>query len=101
MFCGHSEDAIEYYTAEIKNSEDAIKQFHHEIHKTETETYGFASFAAVPHAHVIARILENKHPKGTTITLASNPEDIVGIPNLCLISHLSTHSVGCCRYGGT
>ena len=35
--------------------------------------------AAVPYAHVVAKIIGNKHPKGTDISLAPNPKDIVGL----------------------
>lgn len=41
------------------------------------ENYGFASLAAVPYANIVALRLDGKHPKGTTITLAPNPKDIV------------------------
>lgn len=33
--------------------------------------------AAVPYAHVVAKIIGGKHPKGTDISLAPNPKDIV------------------------
>ena len=33
--------------------------------------------AAVPYAHVVAKIIGEKHPKGTYISLAPNPKDIV------------------------
>jgi hypothetical protein len=33
--------------------------------------------AAVPYAHIVANMLQRKHPKGTDITLAPNPKDIV------------------------
>lgn len=33
--------------------------------------------AAVPYAHIVANQLRNKHPKGTTISLAPNPKDII------------------------
>ena len=33
--------------------------------------------AAVPYAHVVAKIIGDKHPKGTQIALAPNPKDIV------------------------
>lgn len=33
--------------------------------------------AAVPYAHIVARQLSSKHPKGTNIALAPNPKDIV------------------------
>jgi hypothetical protein len=43
------------------------------------ENYGFASMAAVPYAHIVAHLLRDKHPKGTDITLAPNPKDIVSM----------------------
>jgi hypothetical protein len=43
----------------------------------ESPNQGFASMAAVPYAHTVAQMLRGKHPKGTTITLAPNPKDIV------------------------
>lgn len=33
--------------------------------------------AAVPYAHVVAKMLRNKHPKGTYVELAPNHKDIV------------------------
>jgi len=33
--------------------------------------------AAVPYAHVVAKMIRGKHPKGTYIELAPNPKDIV------------------------
>jgi hypothetical protein len=33
--------------------------------------------AAVPYAHIVAQLLENKRPKGSDIGLAPNPKDIV------------------------
>lgn len=33
--------------------------------------------AAVPYAHIVAKQLTGKHPKGTHIDLAPNPKDIV------------------------
>jgi len=33
--------------------------------------------AAVPYAHIVAQLLENKRPKGAEINLAPNPKDIV------------------------
>jgi hypothetical protein len=33
--------------------------------------------AAVPYAHIVAQLLESKHPKGSEIGLAPNPKDIV------------------------
>jgi hypothetical protein len=33
--------------------------------------------AAVPYAHIVAKMLKGKHPKGATIEPAPNPKDIV------------------------
>ena len=33
--------------------------------------------AAVPYAHIVANMLRHKNPKGSTVTLAPNPKDIV------------------------
>ncbi|KDQ20055.1 hypothetical protein BOTBODRAFT_41304 [Botryobasidium botryosum FD-172 SS1] len=79
-FCGIGgvqRDAIDYYTAKLKKTELAIEQWRTRIDRTKAENYGFASMAAVPYAHVVARILENKRPKGATVTLAPNPKDII------------------------
>jgi calcium permeable stress-gated cation channel len=38
--------------------------------------------AAVPYAHIVAHLMQSKHPKGTDITLAPNPRDIVSTPLL-------------------
>ncbi len=43
------------------------------------ERYGFASLAAVHYAHIAARKLAGKSPKGTNITLSPNPKDIVSL----------------------
>ena len=49
-----------------------------QIDTRKAENYGFASMAAVPYAHIVANMLRKKRVKGTTITLAPNPKDIVG-----------------------
>lgn len=42
--------------------------------------------AAVPFAHIVARLLKDKKPRGTIVALAPNPKDIVSVyaPILCL-----------------
>ena len=47
--------------------------------------------AAVPYAHIVAQLLENKRPKGSEISLAPNPKDIVSefIPPLTVILMLT------------
>ncbi|KZT05389.1 DUF221-domain-containing protein [Laetiporus sulphureus 93-53] len=76
-FGGQKVDAIDYYTAKLRRCEEAVENCRNEIATRRAESYGFASMAAVPYAHIVARLLKDKHPKGTTITLAPNPKDIV------------------------
>jgi hypothetical protein len=74
---GVKKDAIDFYTAKLKRTEAAIEEYRAQIDTRKAENYGFASMAAVPYAHIVARMLSGKHPKGTTIDLAPNPKDIV------------------------
>ncbi|KAF7321599.1 DUF221-domain-containing protein [Mycena kentingensis (nom. inval.)] len=74
---GRKQDAIEYYTEKLKRTEAAIEDYRAHFHEHKVENYGFASMAAVPYAHVVAKILADKHPKGTDIDLAPNPKDII------------------------
>ncbi|THV05142.1 DUF221-domain-containing protein [Dendrothele bispora CBS 962.96] len=74
---GQKKDAIDFYTEKLRRTEGAIDEYRREVDSRKAENYGFASMAAVPYAHIVARILENKHPKGTDITLAPNPKDII------------------------
>ncbi|KAJ8076597.1 hypothetical protein PM082_001020 [Marasmius tenuissimus] len=74
---GTKRDAIDYYTEKLKRTEAAIEEYRNQIDTRKAEKYGFASLAAVPYAHIVARKLEGKHPKGTDITLAPNPKDII------------------------
>lgn len=64
-------------SAKLKRTEAAIEECRAQIDTRKAENYGFASMAAVPYAHIVAKMLEGKHPKGTTIDLAPNPKDIV------------------------
>jgi len=57
--------------------EQRIERVRSEIDTKKAENYGFASMAAVPYAHIVAKFLSNKSPKGTEIGLAPNPKDIV------------------------
>lgn len=61
----------------LKRTEQAVEAYRSQIDSRKPENYGFASMAAVPYAHIVAQLLERKHPKGTEITLAPNPKDIV------------------------
>lgn len=65
------------HSERLKKTEAAVEQQREHVDDRKAEKYGFASMAAVPYAHVVANLLRNKHPKGTTITLAPNPKDLV------------------------
>lgn len=88
----------------LKRTEAAVEEFRNQIDTRKAENYGFISLAAVPYgasyccclraslslthaclAHIAAKLLSRKSPKGTTIALAPNPKDIVE----CL--HQTTH----------
>jgi hypothetical protein len=77
---GETKDAIDFYTRKLARTELAVKEWREKAEKDKVKNYGFASMAAVPYAHVVAQRLAGKHPKGTTITLAPNPRDIVSAP---------------------
>ncbi|XP_006461255.1 hypothetical protein AGABI2DRAFT_48387, partial [Agaricus bisporus var. bisporus H97] len=74
---GIKRDAIDFYTAKLKRTEAAIEEYRNQIDTRKAENYGFASMAAVPYAQAVAKMLQGKHPKGTTIELAPNPKDII------------------------
>lgn len=94
---GVRKDAIDFYTyvlpfrihghritnffcsAKLKRTEAAVEEYRSQIHNAKAENYGFASLAAVPYAHIVAKKLSGKHPKGTTVELAPNPRDIVSV----------------------
>ncbi|GLB37747.1 putative cytosolic domain of 10TM putative phosphate transporter [Lyophyllum shimeji] len=79
-FCGCGgvkKDAIEFYTAKLSRTEAAIEEYRAQIDTRRPESFGFASLAAVPYAHIVAKKLHDKHPKGTVVTLAPNPKDII------------------------
>jgi len=61
----------------LKRTDAAIEEYRAQFDTRKPENYGFASMAAVPYAHIVAKMLSDKHPKGTTIQLAPNPKDIV------------------------
>ena len=61
----------------MQKAEAAINEYRQEIDNRKAENYGFASMAAVPYAHIVARLLQNKKPKGAAVSLAPNPKDIV------------------------
>ncbi|KAI6148386.1 hypothetical protein BKA82DRAFT_4136393 [Pisolithus tinctorius] len=74
---GVKKDAIDFYTAKLERVNKAIEDYRQEIDTRRAENYGFASMAAVPYAHTVANMLRKKHPKGTDVTLAPNPKDII------------------------
>ncbi|PPQ75181.1 hypothetical protein CVT26_008789 [Gymnopilus dilepis] len=74
---GTRRDAIDFYTAKLQRTEAAIEEYRAQIDTRKAENYGFASMAAVPYAHIVAKQLRGKHPKGTEIELAPNPKDII------------------------
>ncbi|KAF9501406.1 DUF221-domain-containing protein [Pleurotus eryngii] len=74
---GQRKDAIDFYTMKLKRTEAAVEEFRNQIDTRKAENYGFISLAAVPYAHIAAKLLSRKSPKGTTITLAPNPKDII------------------------
>jgi len=74
---GKKVDAIDYMTAKIKRLEDMVQQHRDTITDKKSEPYGFASFAAVPYAHVVGKKLQSKRIKGCEFALAPLPSDII------------------------
>lgn len=85
-------------SAKLKRTEAAIEEYRSQIDTRKAENYGFASLAAVPYAHIVAKKLDGKHPKGTTIDLAPNPKDIVRIE---LVTFLKRYCLQRIRSGET
>lgn len=65
------------YRKKLQFTEQAVEEYRAQVDNRKAENYGFASMAAVPYAHIVANMLRRKRVKGTTITLAPNPKDIV------------------------
>ncbi|OAV94050.1 hypothetical protein PTTG_06749 [Puccinia triticina 1-1 BBBD Race 1] len=76
-FGGRKVDAIDFYTAKIKQYELRIQAARDAISARKPENYGFASFAAVAYAHVVAKKLGAKRIKGVAFSLAPPPQDII------------------------
>ena len=74
---GQKLDAIEYYTARIRQLEVEIKEVRASVDKRGTMPYGFASYAEIAEAHNIAYACRKKKPHGATVTLAPRPNDII------------------------
>lgn len=86
-------------SAKLKRTEASIEEYRAQIDTRKAENYGFASMAAIAYAHIVAKILSRKHPKGTSIVLAPNPKDIV-----CIVFSLTFSSLTQCgafRFGQT
>lgn len=74
---GRKVDAIDFYTAKIKQYEIKIQATRDAISVRKPENYGFASFAAVAYAHIVAKKLGSKRIKGVAFSLAPPPQDII------------------------
>ncbi|EEH44377.1 uncharacterized protein PADG_00666 [Paracoccidioides brasiliensis Pb18] len=70
-------DAIDYLTDRIRDLEVEIKYVRGSIDTLNAMPYGFASWESIENAHAVAYAARNKHPHGTTITLAPRPNDII------------------------
>ncbi|KAI9725333.1 MAG: hypothetical protein M1828_003349 [Chrysothrix sp. TS-e1954] len=70
-------DAIEYYTARIRELELEIKQVRDTVDKRNPLPYGFASYTHIENAHAVAYAARSKGPQGTTIRLAPKPSDLI------------------------
>jgi hypothetical protein len=70
-------DAIEYYKHRIEELERQIVIARKGIDKRDAMPYGFVSFPTISRAHITAKAARGKHPKGTTIQLATKPQDII------------------------
>uniref|UniRef100_L2FFZ3 Duf221 domain-containing protein n=1 Tax=Colletotrichum fructicola (strain Nara gc5) TaxID=1213859 RepID=L2FFZ3_COLFN len=74
---GQKVDAIEYLTQRIKELETEIKEVRASVDKRSTMPYGFASYSDIAEAHNIAYATRKKHPRGTKISLAPRPNDVI------------------------
>jgi hypothetical protein len=80
--------------AKLQRTEKAVDEYRRQFDTKKPESYGFASMAAVPYAHVVAFMLRNKKPKGTNVILAPNPRDLVGSTVPCTMSLTSIPRFG-------
>ncbi|KAJ5674184.1 hypothetical protein N7462_009623 [Penicillium macrosclerotiorum] len=74
---GGKVDAIDYLTVRIRVLEEEIKHGRASIDRRNAMPYGFASWENIEHAHAVAWTARRKHPKGTTISLAPRPSDLI------------------------
>ncbi|KAL4949397.1 hypothetical protein BDW69DRAFT_188364 [Aspergillus filifer] len=76
--CGSEKvDAIDFLTDRIQRLEEEIGHVRSSINKRDAMPYGFVSWDKIEHAHAVAYVARNKHPRGTTIRLAPRPHDLV------------------------
>ncbi|KAI9734510.1 MAG: hypothetical protein M1834_002110 [Cirrosporium novae-zelandiae] len=74
---GQQVDAIEFLTEQISQLEARIKDTRETIDKRNAMPYGFASWGRIIDAHAVAFNARRKHPQGTTIVLATRPNDLI------------------------
>jgi hypothetical protein len=74
---GQKVDAIEYLTNRIKHLEMEIEQVRESVDKRNALPFGFASFQDIAEAHAVAYATQKKAPQGTTISLATKPNDLI------------------------
>lgn len=70
-------DAINYFTTRIERLEGQIRAARESVDNRDAMSYGFASYETLESAHTVAYTARNKHPKGTTVQLATRPSDII------------------------
>ncbi|KAL3477585.1 hypothetical protein BJX99DRAFT_226194 [Aspergillus californicus] len=70
-------DAIEFLTDRISRLEEQVRHVRGSIDRRNAMPYGFVSWDKIEHAHAVAFVSRNKHPRGTTIRLAPRPHDII------------------------
>ncbi|GAA5905515.1 hypothetical protein JCM6882_004773 [Rhodosporidiobolus microsporus] len=74
---GQKVDAIDYWTARIKNLDERVHAARSQIHERKAENYGFASFESVPYAHIVGKTLHGKRRHNAHFDLAPQPNDII------------------------
>lgn len=76
---GHLTHTVDYLTARVQRLEDRINVLRdtNSHHARQAQPYGFASFAKIAYAHVVAKTLHRKRVKGASFQLAPLPHDII------------------------
>lgn len=70
-------DVIEYYGTKLRKIEGEIADARAEMDDAPTDSFGFASLAAIPYAHAAARLASGKRPMKMHIELAPSPRDVI------------------------